>query len=46
MLEELADEARWTKTFSQSIDKLEKLGEQVLADFRAGLVDEAATIAL
>lgn len=39
ILAELAEEARWQKSFDNSMDKLEVLGAQVLADYHAGLTE-------
>ena len=36
LLEEMASEARWDKAFAESADQLEKLGDEALAEFRAG----------
>jgi hypothetical protein len=36
LLEEMADEARWDKAFAESPDLLEKLGDEALAEIRAG----------
>jgi hypothetical protein len=36
ILEELADEARWAKTFAESQDLLEKLADEALAEYKAG----------
>jgi hypothetical protein len=40
ILEELADEARWTHAFAQSHDALTRLAEKVRADIRAGKTTE------
>ena len=37
LLEELASEERWAKSFAKSRDVLEKLAEEALAEHRAGL---------
>ncbi len=36
ILEEIADEARWARTFADTQDVLEKLADEALADLRAG----------
>jgi hypothetical protein len=36
LLEELADEQRWTHAFAQSADLLAQLGDEALAEHRAG----------
>ena len=36
MLEEIADEARWAKTFAETQDLLERLANEALAEFKAG----------
>jgi hypothetical protein len=36
MLSELEDEARWQRAFASSMDVLEALGADALAEFRAG----------
>jgi hypothetical protein len=36
ILEEIADEARWAKTFAETQDVLEKLADEALAEFKAG----------
>ena len=40
ILAELEDEAHWDRQFAESRDKLEQLGEQALAQYRAGLAEE------
>jgi DNA topoisomerase VI subunit A len=37
LLEELAAEQRWTESFAKSQDALKKLGQEALAEHRAGL---------
>ncbi len=37
LLQELAAEQRWTKSFAKSQDTLEKLAQEALAEHRAGL---------
>jgi hypothetical protein len=36
ILEEIAEEARWAKSFAERPDVLEKLADEALADLRAG----------
>lgn len=36
ILEELADEARWAKSFAEHPEALEKLADEALAEYRAG----------
>ena len=36
LLEEIADEARWAKTFAETQPILEKLADEALAESRAG----------
>jgi len=36
ILEELADEARWAKSFAETQDKLAILADEALAEFKAG----------
>ncbi len=36
ILDELEDEARWDRAFSESLPQLEKLGRKALEDYRAG----------
>ncbi len=36
LLEELASEQRWSKSFAKSQDSLAKLAEQALAEYAAG----------
>ncbi len=36
ILEEIADEARWAKTFAESRDLIDRLAEEALEEFRAG----------
>jgi hypothetical protein len=36
ILEEIADEARWAKTFAESQDILETLAEEALSEHRSG----------
>ncbi len=38
ILEELADEARWTKSFAASQDLLEQLGDEALKELQEGKV--------
>lgn len=40
MLEELADEERWQKSFDESQDLLARLADEALADFRAGKTEK------
>ena len=40
ILAELEDEAHWDRQFAASLDQLEQLGEQALAQYRAGLAEE------
>ena len=40
ILAELEDEAHWDHKFAASLDQLEQLGEQALAQYRAGLAEE------
>ena len=37
LLQELAAEQRWAESFAQSQDALQKLAEEALAEYRAGL---------
>ena len=37
LLQELAAEQRWTESFAKSQDALEKLAQEALAEYRAGL---------
>jgi hypothetical protein len=36
LLDELASEQRWAESFAKSQDKLAKLAEEALADYKAG----------
>jgi hypothetical protein len=36
LLDELASEQRWAESFAKSHDKLAKLAEEALADYKAG----------
>lgn len=36
LLEELASEQRWAKLFAKSQDKLAKLAEEAIAEYKAG----------
>ena len=36
ILEELADEAKWTKAFAEMQDRLERLADEVLKEIEAG----------
>ncbi len=36
VLEELASEQRWAESFARSQDKLAKLAEEALAEYKAG----------
>lgn len=40
MLEELADEERWQKSFELSADLLERMADEALAEHRAGKTEE------
>lgn len=40
ILEELEDERRWNEAFAKSWHILEKLGQQALANHKAGLTEE------
>ncbi len=40
MLEGLADEERWQKSFEQSADLLERLADEALAEHRVGKTEE------
>jgi len=40
ILDEIADERRWDKSFSRSQDKLAKIAERVRDDIRAGRVND------
>lgn len=40
ILDELEDEARWDRAFTESPPQLEMLGEKALEDFRAGRTEE------
>lgn len=40
ILEEIADERRWEKSFSQSQDKLAKIADRVRDDIRTGRVKD------
>ena len=37
LLQELAAEQRWAESFAKSQDALEKIAEEALAEYRAGL---------
>jgi hypothetical protein len=37
LLQELAAEQRWAESFAKSQDALEKMAEEALAEYRAGL---------
>ena len=37
LMQELAAEQRWTESFAKSQDALEKLAQEALAEYRAGL---------
>jgi hypothetical protein len=39
ILAELAEESRWQASFDASMEQLERLGVQLLADHRAGLTE-------
>ena len=40
IFDELEDEARWDKAFSESLPQLEKLGKKALEDYHAGKIQE------